>query len=191
MAYCTASDVKTYLDITSTSDDTLLTALAARAQTMIDRYCHRTFEASTDSDRYFDAIRDVDGAVLWLDADLCSITTVTNGDSSEIASTKYVTEPRNSGPYHAIRLLGNSGESWTYSDVPQNAITITGKWAYSATAPADVVHAAILLTAHLYQLRDSTPEMTRTQVSADGTVLLPMSWPRLVRDLLSPYRGVS
>src|SRR5690349_17558122 len=112
MAYTDYTALKLYANITNSQDDTLLTALIARAQGIIDGYTGRTFEASADTTRYFDAVRDVDGQTLWLDKELAAITTITNGDSQVVATTQYTAEPRNASPKYAIRLLPLAGVVW-------------------------------------------------------------------------------
>lgn len=52
MAYIVLADVKTYLGITSTDDDTLLGTLITAAQKEIEAYCKRSFEGTT-STRYY------------------------------------------------------------------------------------------------------------------------------------------
>lgn len=155
MAYATTADVKTYLGISATTDDALLTALIAEAQEMIDRAAGQTFEASTNTTRYFDAIKDVDGLTLVLDKPLASINSVTNGDGVAVTSGQYVTEPRNDTPYWAIRLKNSAGVSWTYGDDPENAIQVSGKWAYSTSAPQAVARLCISAAAALYRLREN------------------------------------
>lgn len=189
MAYCAASDVKTYLGISGSGDDALLALLCTRAQAMVDAYTGRTFEASSNTDRKFDAVRDVEGAVLYLDADLASINTITNGDATTVTSGQYVTEPRTTTPYYAIRLKASAGVAWTYTTDPENAITISGKWAYSTTAPADIVHATIRWAAFLYRQKDAqvfdttaTPEL--------GIITVPQGVPADVQKLLAPYTRI-
>jgi len=81
MAYTDAATLKTYLGVSGAGDDTLLTALIARAQSAIDAYTSRTFEASADTTRKFTVGKDTDGRKLYLDEDLSSITAiVTNAD---------------------------------------------------------------------------------------------------------------
>jgi len=190
MAYCTTAQVKTWLNIATatTTDDALLSDLIARAQQTIDAYCLRAFEATADSTRRFDAVRDVCGRTLCLDAYLCAITSITNGDGTVLATTDYVTEPRNRTPYHAITLRSDSGQEWAYSNQHENAITVTGRWAYSVSAPNDIVWACIRLVAWLYQQRDTGADVDRVMVSNDGLLLLPQQMPRDVLALLTPYR---
>src|SRR5690606_576362 len=46
MALCTNTQVKDYLGVTGSTDDTLITALIARAQAMMERHCNRVFESA-------------------------------------------------------------------------------------------------------------------------------------------------
>jgi len=186
MAYTTARSLRAYKDISSSADDALLTDLIAAAQKMIDMHCRRTFESDTDATRYFDYSAEyIEDNTLWLDEDLCEITTVTNGDSVVVASGERTTYPRNSTPYFGIRLLSDSGVTWTYSDEWMDAISVVGKWAYSTTAPNDIVQACTRLAAFLYAQRDAAL-FDVTAIEA-GTVLTPVGIPVDVKAILKPY----
>ena len=172
MAYCTNTDVKNYLNISGSGDDALLTTLISRAQQMIDTFTDTTFEASGDTTHYLDTLADVDGDTLYLDAQLAQITTVTNGDSVTVAANEYTTLPRNTAPYHALKLLASANKSWTYSDDPEGAISVTGRWAYSVTPPADIAQTCVELAAWLYHHRDNLALAGRLLVSAAVNCLL-------------------
>jgi hypothetical protein len=187
MAYTTSALVKTYLGVAGAGDDTLLGTLVTRAQAIIDAYCGRAFEASTNTIRYFDAIKDTDGRTLRFDVDCASINTVTNGDSTPVLAASYVTSPRSTGPYYAITLLASKGLYWTYSTDPENAIAVSAKWAYAAAAPDDIVHAATRLAAYMYRQKDAqvfdvtaSPEL--------GVMTVPQGIPKDVTVALAPYR---
>lgn len=188
--YCTLTQLKTYVGVTGSGDDTLLTDCILRAQTMIDSFTQRRFEAAADSSRTFDAVYDVRGRELWLDTDLCAITSITNGDSTSVTAGQIVSEPRNSTPYHALTLKGSSGLAWTYETDPEDAITVTGRWAYSVTPPADIEQACVRLAAWLYRQKDSSADLDRPMMSADGTTLMPADLPADVQKTLRPYRRV-
>ena len=185
MAYASLADLKLYRGIATaqTSDDAIMTVCLTRAQAAIDQYTDRTFEASATSTRYFDAVRDVspDGRTLYLDSDLCSITTITNGSGN--AATLYVPEPRNVTPYYAIRLKATAGEQWTWEDEPEDAISVRGKWAYSVSAPADIVQATIRLAAYMYAQKDSSVFDVTAYPDA-GVMTVPQGIPRDVREIL-------
>jgi len=187
--YCTTEQVKAYLGNSTTDDDALLDALIPRAQAGLDRHWHRTFEATSDTTRYFDAKCDTDGPMLYFDEDLASITTVTNGDGTTIASTKYTTVPRNRSPWCAIKLLSSSGLTWEYdsNNDPEGAIAVTGRWAWSVTADSDIEHLCIRYVGWLYRQKDSqvyditaTPEL--------GVITIPQGVPKDLRLAIDSYR---
>lgn len=189
MAYTTLTIFKNYRGIsaTNTSEDVLLSRLLESAQEQIDNYCDRTFEASATATRSFDAIRDTspDRRTLYLDEDLASVVTITNGTGVE--ATKYVTEPVNDAPYHAIRLKLTAGELWTYNDDPESAISVRGYWAYSTAAPVDVAQATVRLAAYMYAQKDSSV-FDVTAMPDAGVMMVPQGMPKDVRMQLEPYR---
>ena len=189
MAYCQDYDVKAHLGIDSPDDDQLIEAYIAGAQAWIDAYCHRTFEASADTTRYVDAVGGhIRALTLYIDhvGELCSITEVINGNGIVVASDDYVTTPRNQTPYYALRLKLNSGLVWQWLNDWENAIEITGRWAYSITAPAPIKQACIQLAAFYYRQKDA-PFTDVTAVEA-GVVIRPMGIPTHVKAMLAPYK---
>lgn len=189
MAYTSLATVKSHLGITSTSTDDIIATLITEAQNLIDASCGRTFEASSDTERTFDALRDIEGAVLYLDADLCAVTTVTNGDGVVVASDEYVTLGRNA-PYYAIELLTSSGKTWSYTTDHQNAISVVGRWAYSTTAPAVVQQAARDLVTIAYRNRENLGDSLRPLMTGDGIVIMPDEYPKSFRALLTTHKVV-
>ena len=188
--YCTLTQLRVYVGATTTADDVLLADCILRAQTMIDAATRRTFEAPVDAARTFDAGYDVEGRTLYLDADLCAITSITNGDGSGITMGQVVSEPRNTPPYYALTLKLSSGIAWTYEEDPEDAITVTGRWAYSILPPPDIEQACVRLAAWLYRQKDSSADLDRPTVSPDGATMLPAQIPNDVRAVLAPYKRV-
>lgn len=189
MSYITLADLKSYLGISSEDDDVLLEALIASAQKAIDTYTNRTFEASLDESRYFDYEADVEGRILYLDEDLCSITKVITNAIDEIPQDEYVTHPRNGTPYFAIEILSSSGYNWSYVDDPQVGIEVVGKWAWSETAPEDIAHATKRLAAYFYRQKDAGVFDT-TAIPDAGVIQIPQGIPRDVRLIIDMYRRV-
>jgi hypothetical protein len=92
-------------------------------------------------------------------------------------------------PYWQLVLSGVSGYSWRDSsdEDPEDAIAITGKWGYSTTPPDDVKQAAIIWSAHLYQIKDAAPDGSialSTREQQQRVVAIPEN----VQALLNPYR---
>ena len=192
MAYCGVEELKEYLGVTGATDDAMLLTLLAAAQRTIDSYCARTFEATADTVRTFDSQRDVDGYTLTVDSDLCAITSIVNGDGTTISNSHYVTEPRNETPYYAIRLKTSAGKVWTstVSGDSENAITITGKWAYSTSAPSDIAHVCKRLAAYIYRQKDNAGDLDRAVIAGNSTIL-PAQIPSDIRLMLTPYKRLS
>lgn len=189
-AYVTAAEVKTYLGISSTTDDTLITTLITRAQAAVDAYTHRTFSSTANATRRFTVNRDSYQRMLWLDEDLISINAVvTNADStatSTVSSTEYITHPRNRTPYYAIEIRSDANEAWEYAAAAEMGITVSGKWAYSTTPPNDVKHATIRLSAFYYRQKDAQV-FDVTAMPETGTMTVPIGMPRDVTLILEPY----
>jgi len=192
MAYCGVDELKEYLGVTGTADDAMLLTLLAAAQRTIDSYCMRTFEATADSVRRFDSQRDVDGYTLTVDADICAITSIVNGDGTTISNSHYATEPRNETPYYAIRLKASAGKVWTSTVAgdSENAITVTGKWAYSTSAPSDIAHVCKRLAAYIYRQKDNAGDLDRAVIAGNSTIL-PAQIPSDIRLVLTPYKRLS
>ena len=188
--YVSIPQFKNYRGITSTKEDVLIGDLLERAQAQVESYCDRTFAApSTAATRYYDAVRDVsdDKRTLYLDADLASITTITNGDGTAVATTHYVPEPRNATPYRSIRLTTLADDNWTYTAAPEDAIRVLGRWGYATAAPADVQQATIRLAAYMYAQKDAST-FDVTMMGDWGAMTVPQGMPKDVRELLEPFR---
>lgn len=186
MAYTTAAECKAYMGISVSTDDTLITALIARATAIINEYTGRVFEAET-STKYF-TIDDVEGQHLWLFGyDLLTVTTLKNGDASTTAITsgQYVLEPRNQTPKYAIRL--KEDYDWEFDD-GDSEIEVAGTWGFSATVPADIAHATIRLVSFLYRQKDTSADIDRPLVTGDGITIMPSTVPADVKAILEPYR---
>ena len=185
MAIISLTEAKLYIGNTSAVDDTLLTALLLAAQAFIEgpQAAQRLYEAAADTTRSFDAACDVDGRLLYLDHDLCAITSITNGDGQLITSGQYVCETaggeRNKTPWRRIRLRQTATVSWLPSATtgPENAISIVGKWAYSTTAPERIKQLMREVVAYEYRRRSASGDMDRP-IIADGVTILPSALPK-------------
>lgn len=128
-SYCSLTDLKTYLNVGTSTDDTLIQVLLDAATNRIDSRCGRTFQAAADTVHYFDPSHDLLRGELWFDDDISYITSVINGDSEDVTSTLY-TNPRNFTPYYSAGFKSSTPNNWNYTTDVQNSIAITGRWAY-------------------------------------------------------------
>jgi hypothetical protein len=185
MSYASTVQVKEYLGITSTVvDDNLLEDLIERAEGLIDAYTGRSFEATTAT-KYFGE-GDTDGQDLPLYGhDLLTVTTLTNGDGTELTSSEYRLFPRNDNPKWIIKL--DESQSWSFSD-GDSEISVAGTWGYSATPPLDIQHACIRLAAFLYRQKDTSADIDRPMITGDGVTIMPTNLPVDVTRILDRYK---
>jgi len=195
MAYTTIALVKAYLGITGAGDDALLTNLLDQACTAIDSHCQRTFSASADSTRYYTVGQDTRGPDLYLDEDLCAITSVTNnaddgsGGTALTEGTHYIGLPRNKTPYHVLHLLSSADTYWTYTYDAEAGIAVVGRFAYSTTAPNDIIHATERLVGYYFRQKDSQV-FDVTAIPDAGVITVPVGIPADVERLLKPYKRI-
>jgi len=189
--YIDATVLKEYGGVSGAADNALITALITRAQKYIESYTGRTFEASTNTTRRFTIGEDTDGRLLYLDNDLCTIDAiVTNADGASpttLTASEYITRPRNITPYFAIELLPSGNKSWEYTDDPQMGITVSGKWAYSTSAPDDIKHACVRLVNYFYHQKDSGVYDV-TAIPDAGVITVPQGIPRDIKIILDTYK---
>jgi len=188
VAYTDLNALKTYLGIAVEAEDTLLERLIHAASAAVDSLCHRRFAAASDETRRFDALLDTDGRSLFLDADLCALTAVVNGDGQALDAGDLLLLPRTGPPWHELRLKRSALAWWTYDDTPENAIAVTGRWAYSATPPADIEQAAVRLAAFFYRQKDAPDWRWTTAATPQWRA---PELPPDVLALLAPYRRIA
>lgn len=195
MSYPDLAEIKDYLEIPAANvkDDALLTQLRTGAIGYIEgpAGAGRVFAVAADTTRRFDAERDVDRETrrrLYIWDDLAQITSITNGDGLAVPLSDIATEPRNEGPYYALTIKRSSSQVWTWSDTPEDAISIVGRWGYSVTPPADVAHAMKGIVAYFYRRRASSGDADRPIVGEGGAIIAAAQVPRELRAVVEGYR---
>lgn len=132
--YSTLTDYKAYslsrgqTANPDTTDDGLIVDLLEAASRYLDDKTGRQFYPSVETRKY-----DIpDTAELWLDQDLLELTTLTNGDDTEIASSSYILLDANVTPYYAVKLKDTSSVAWESdsNQYTEQVIEILGWWGY-------------------------------------------------------------
>jgi hypothetical protein len=181
--YVTTADFKAYAlpeRGTDSNDDDVITAIIEGVSRGIDQICHRRFYCDTaDETRVYDTPKDRIAGVLYLDTDLLSITTLTNGDGSVITSGQYVLEPYNTTPKFAIKIRPTVAVAWRDNGGDTlGAISVQGQFAYSSTPPAAVREACKIWAKNEYKSRFGDNSGGMVQVTAAGVVITPESIPQ-------------
>ncbi len=158
------------------------------AESAINDYTRRQF-AGTAGTVYVNRFsqRFVKNQAMYLENDLHTLVSLTNGDSQNIPVGSVWLEPRNAGPpYRLIRLHSAYVYVWnTDSDV-----IVAGTFGFSTVPPAAISRACVELGAYFYRLKDTMPDST-AGLSAAGEVVYPKSMPDWVKQKLEPYRSRS
>jgi hypothetical protein len=169
MTYCTLADVREYLGISDdhTSDDALISQCILAAKQAVDRYTNRVFDASANSTLMYDGNSDlIRGRTLMLGRYTLA-SEPTEVLIAETDVTSYVSVA-NDAPFDMLYIQSSSPKTWSsYDEDPWASISITGKWGYSTTPPDDVVQAAIIWSAWLYQIKDLNPSGVLSQLSGE------------------------
>ncbi len=194
MAYIETADLKLWIGATEGTDDNLLLWCITAAAAIIESEAGtgRIWEVAADTTRTFDPTRDVEGAVLYLDHDLCQVTSITNGDGVALSASDYVLESvggrRNASVYRQVRIKSTSTRSWTYTTAYENSISIVGRWGASVTPPARIAQLTREIAAYLYRGRAAATDAAsdRPLLTGDGVTVLAR---RLPSDVVARMRA--
>jgi hypothetical protein len=119
--------------------------------------------------RYRDVGGDIDEGILYLDADLQALSTLTNGDATAIDLSDVLLMPDDSAAaYYTSLQWANRFDRWiSNTDNPRRSITITGYWGYGGRWTS----AKVNLTA---SVDDNVTEIPLTGLG-------PLEWGRQIR----------
>lgn len=187
MAIVELAQIREYLNISTpvaTKDDQLLMRLIDAAQQLIEERTRRRFAPGSATRNYGPEC--ATGALLFLDDDLLSVTSLLDGSGANVPGADYRLEPRNYKPYSIVRIL--KGRAWLFNQ--DGEVAITGLWGYDDTCPHfDVaVQAVIRTTAWLYRQRDTSSDQDRPIASDSGMLIMPSRLPSDIYDMIQPLR---
>lgn len=116
-------------------DDSVIEDMIEQASRLIDSVCGRHFYSYSQT-RYFDTPA---GRELYVDEDLLSITTITNGNDVALPSTEYQLLPLNRSPKNCIRIKATSSYGWEMDSAGgiEGVIDIAGTWGFVSRSSTD------------------------------------------------------
>jgi hypothetical protein len=195
--YVTAAELKAYLGIGDTVDDTAITNAVNAASRSIEQHCNRQFNQSTGTARSFAA---ADSYRLDLPgySDVVSVSALAADEDGDgvfetvWSAADYQLRPINPAgapetlPYTQIRAVGSRAfpvvGCWPQG-LRDNLVQVTGVFGWPAV-PAAAKQACYLLAAEIFKLRDAPfgilgmPDLGMMRVNES----------RRVAALLAPYR---
>jgi hypothetical protein len=166
--YATLAEIKAYLSISDSTDDTLLESLIESASRSIDRIANRRFyldssasarkyRAYSDVFVYVDDIGTTSGLIVAVDEN-------GNGTYTKTLTldTDYILDPLTASslgrPFTQLTMVSNT-EMWPiFPGITQNGlrpgVQVTAKWGWPSV-PDDINMACLILTADLYKRKDA------------------------------------
>lgn len=188
MAYPTLAEFKSYLGVSDTTEDTLLTALLDAAKSDVERYCGRTFVAGSASRLFPVAAPWVQGRRrLTFFEDLASISSLTNGDGQVIGAAEYDLMPVRGAPYYGLVIQEESAYRFD-TDGAGTPITVAGSWGYAAACPKAVWLLIQELAATFYRARSMGMMGVVAVAGRSGAVSSPATIPEAIQIRLDAWR---
>jgi hypothetical protein len=197
MSYATLAEFKSYISemtggvqtVFTVAEDALLQKFLDQADAEIEGQTGRSFGQGSNNHIHYYTKDDVDDKTLHLDADLVSITTLTNGNGAAIASTDYWLLPMNAsvtgqnaydGSYYAIQL--KDGHDWQFDT--NGRVSVNGRWGWMQGAPVEIVRAAMRIAYWYWVKRNETGA---TNVAGEALTTESDAYPADVRIVLDRY----
>jgi len=160
--YATLAELKSYLKIEDSMEDTLLEHIVEAASRSIDRIANRRFyldsSASARTYRPSDLLRvfvddfgSTSGLVVKTDPNSAGVYQTTL-----VVNTDFITEPVNAAakgrPWNYITIV--AGESFSLPTNYRPQVEVTARWGWPSV-PDDINQATLILSADLYKRKDS------------------------------------
>lgn len=174
----TTSEVKSFLRVTSSADDTLIDTLIATARQHLDAkdgWLGRCILTQT-----WDLKLDAFSCVIYLPlAPVTSVTSITYLDTAGVSQTLAASVYRTDLVSEPARIMEDYGQVWPSTYDVVNAVTVrfVAGYATAAAVPAPIKQAMKMLIAHWYENREAV---------LTGTASKPIEW--AVDALLFPLR---
>jgi len=195
--YATVAQFQRFKGITNADalDDAEIEAMIEEASRMIDAICGRWFYAYTQT-RYYDVPA---GRELFLEDDLLTITTLTNGDTTVLTTSDYYLLPRSESPKYSVALKESSTYLWEEdsSNNTEGVISIAGTWGFvsrAATDPRSAMvidntrRACLMICKQWMEERFGVNVGGNVYITSGGVVQSPAgAIPKAAYDMIKPY----
>lgn len=178
MLLTSVTDVKTFLEITNTAHDSLLTLIVTMVSARIETYLNRNLE-KVERTQYFDA----GGRYYFLPAypiDLTAALTITNSDAAQVINSDYYV-------WETQGLIEFPSPP-SYVNPKQIKIVWTGGYATYDVLPQDIQLATVLQSAFVFRRRKDIGLNSVTMPDGSINVNAPTSLLPEVQKILAMWR---
>ena len=188
MSYPTLAEIKSFIGIEGSAEDTLLDGYLDSSIAMVEKLTGRSFVLTETSRNYVLRGRDIyAGGTFWLLHDeWYSISGITNWNANDVAGLVdpdlsagdyraanwgYVPGP----PFQGILLSSDAPETWYAVNYgPARTIEVSGEVGYTAECPSDLRLAIQLMCEGMYHKRKS--RISAVSVSRNNASIGEASW---------------
>lgn len=175
--YTTRESLKRAIGLSGNENDEAVDRLIEAASRDVDNLTHRWFIPKTQTRLFrWPATYGV-GSVLWMDADLLSVSTLQtkaqNSSPTTISSSDFFLEPNNTNPpYSRIEIDLSSTAAFEAGDTPQRSISVAGSWGFSSdTVSVGTVSSGLSSDATATSMVCSTGSLT-SGINVGDTLLI-------------------
>ena len=196
MAIITNTNLKNWLGISDSTDDTTITFAVNAANSAVVEYCGRTFDKTTSGSETARVYRPEHSRVVYTDDFWQTTNLVVKADDTDdgtfpttwTINTDFVVEPLNGlingrhTPYYRIQAVGTR----CFPMLERPSVQVTATWGWTAV-PAPVTEAALIKGARLFK-RKNSPEGVLGGWAEFGAVRITSREDPDCAMLLAPYR---
>jgi len=180
MSLVTLAELKSYLGIVSSSEDTILSQVIAAAQDFIEKYTDRYFEPRNEVRRY----RWYSPLEIALDQDLLVLNNLylESTGNPPVSNTDIQLWPFNTESKSVIQLI----RMYFPTKMPAEWL-VDGVWGFSSAVPPVIKQACLRLSAYMYRQKDAQI-FDVTAMPEIGQMVIPQGIPKDVAVILQPFR---
>ena len=175
--YTTRESLKRAIRLNGNENDEAVDRLIEAASRDVDNMTHRWFIPKTQTRLFRWPGTYGRGSILWMDADLLSVSTLQtkaqNSSPTTISSSDYFLEPNNTNPpYSRIEIDLSTTAAFEAGDTPQRSISVAGSWGFSSdTISAGTVSSGLASDATATSMVCSTGSLT-SGINVGDTLLI-------------------
>jgi len=202
--YCDKGDVKTWLGITGTAQDTNIDISIDAASRAIDEYCNRVFfQTETTQTRYYDCefadLVYVDDIATTTDLVVTTLNEDGTDDQTLVLNTDFYLYPLNAGsvhpymPFYKIVMAIENGGKILQTHYPRS-LKVTATFGFpiqhgaSDSIPEAIKQAALIQSSRFFQRKQSPMGFSGNPETGEAPIMFLSKLDPDVRTLINPFK---